>query len=101
MAVKADVKKVEQPKTELVEPSKFRVVLHNDDKTTFDFVIYVLEFVFNKSSNESFKLTKYIHINGSATAGIYTHQIAETKAEETIELAKINNFPLKAAVKAV
>lgn len=101
MAIQTDVKQEVQSETSLVEPGKFRVILHNDEKTTFDFVIYVLEFIFNKSSTEALELTKYIHSNGSATAGIYTHQIAETKAEETIELAKINAYPLKATVEEV
>ena len=81
--------------TELVEPSKYRVILHNDDKTTFDFVIYILEEVFHKDYNEAAEITFRVHDAGTATAGIYTAQIAECKVEEATQLAKANQFPLK------
>lgn len=81
---------------ELKEPSKFRVILHNDEKSTFDFVIHVLQTVYQKEMDEAVEITFRIHDIGSATAGIYTHQIAECKVEETTLLAKANNFPLKA-----
>ena len=81
--------------TELVEPSKYRVILHNDDKTTFDFVIYILEEVFEKEYTEAAEITFRVHDAGAATAGIYTHQIAESKVDEATQLARSNQFPLK------
>jgi len=81
--------------TELKEPSKFRVILHNDDKTTFDFVIYILEEVFQKEYDEAAEITFRVHDSGAATAGIYTHQIAESKIDEATTIARNNNFPLK------
>jgi len=82
--------------TEIIEPGKYRVILHNDDKTTFDFVIFILRTVFDKDLEEAAEITLRIHDIGAATAGIYTHQIAESKVDETSSLAKANHFPLKA-----
>ena len=79
----------------LKEPSKYRVILHNDDKTTFDFVIHILTEVFHKELNEATEITFRVHDAGAATAGVYTHQIAECKIGEAAALAKANNFPLK------
>jgi ATP-dependent Clp protease adaptor protein ClpS len=94
MSTQTDVIEEVQEETEIQEPSMFRVIIHNDDKTTFDFVIYVLTTIFDKEYNEAAELTFRVHDSGSATAGIYTFQIAETKVEEATEIARLNNYPL-------
>ncbi len=76
------------------EPKKHKVILHNDEKTTFDFVIVVLTSVFSKTFNEAVELTKHVHISGSAIVGTYTKEIASEKVSETTHLARANNFPL-------
>ena len=80
----------------LKRPRKWAVILLNDDYTTFEFVSVVCQKVFRKSYEESQQLTKQIHAAGSAAAGIYTKEIAETKASVVGELADAAGFPLRA-----
>lgn len=76
-------------------PKMYKVLLHNDDQTTFDFVINVLIKIFHKNVEEAIDITKSIHISGQGIAGApYTHEIAEEKTAETIALARANGFPL-------
>lgn len=82
------------------EPKKFKVVVCNDDVTTMEFVIVLLVDIFNHTSNQAINLTMDIHEKGSAVAGVYTHEIAEQKAFEAIELARLNDFPLVVKVEA-
>lgn len=82
-------------------PKDYRVILHNDNVTTYQFVIFVLETVFNKSNDEAQKITDYIHNHGASIVGTYSFQIAETKAEETMSLAQANGFPLRATIEEV
>jgi len=74
-------------------PKMWKVILHNDDTTTFDFVIAVLIRVFHKSMEEARELTQMIHITGAGVAGVYTKEIAEEKTYETLMFAKANGFP--------
>ena len=76
-------------------PKMYKVLLHNDDKTTFDFVIMVLVKIFHKTVEESIKVTQEIHVSGQGIAGApYTREIAEEKTAEVIKLARANGFPL-------
>jgi ATP-dependent Clp protease adaptor protein ClpS len=78
-------------------PKMYKVLLHNDDKTTFDFVIMVLVQIFYKSEEESIEIAKAIHVSGQGIAGSpYTREIAEEKTLETVALARANGFPLTA-----
>lgn len=79
-------------------PSKFNVVLHNDDGTTFEFVILVLTTIFHKSINEATAITMHIHDNGKGAAGTYGHEIAVQKRDETISVARANNYPLRCTI---
>jgi ATP-dependent Clp protease adaptor protein ClpS len=101
MTVQTNEQVITETTEDLVEPNKYTVILHNDDKTTFDFVIYILELVYNKTGQDAVDITRYIHNNGAAAVGMYTFQIAETKVDETHTLAKINKFPLKATLQEV
>jgi len=94
MSTQTDVIEEVKEEIEVKEPSMFRVILHDDNKTTFDFVIYILMSVFNKEYDEASELTFRVHDSGAATAGIYTFQIAETKVDEATSLARTNNYPL-------
>jgi ATP-dependent Clp protease adaptor protein ClpS len=78
------------------EPTLYRVVLLNDDYTTMEFVVHVLESVFQKTPAEAFKIMMHVHVNGRGIAGVYAWEIAEAKAEKTIALAREAGFPLKA-----
>lgn len=88
-------------KTKLKEfkPTLFKVILLNDDVTTMDFVVMVLCEIFNKELNQAINLMMQIHKNGSAICGIYTKEIAQTKQNQTLSLAKANGFPLKCVIK--
>jgi len=80
---------------EVNRPKMYRVVLLNDDYTTMEFVVQILETVFKKSQAEAQELMLKVHNEGSATAGVYTKEVAETKVEITHHLARQNEFPLK------
>ena len=79
-------------------PKMYRVLLLNDDYTTMEFVLSVLEEVFQKSPAEAFRLMMQVHTQGKATCGIYTHEVAETKVEMLCELAQREGFPLQAMI---
>ena len=87
-----------EPKTKtkpkLERPKLYKVLLHNDDYTTQDFVVWILETIFHKPSGEAFAIMMSVHQSGMGLAGIYTHDIAETKVKATKQLAEQHEFPL-------
>ena len=85
-----------EPKTK--RPSLYKVLLLNDDYTTMDFVIEVLETIFNKQPAEAFRIMMMVHTQGKGLCGVYPHEIAETKVEAVITSAREHGFPLKAAM---
>ncbi len=88
-------------KAKIQEPPKFRVLLINDDYTTQDFVIMVLEQVFGKSQADAQSLMMKVHIEGKAQVGIYTKEIAEMKVAIVHHLARKEEFPLKAFMEPI
>jgi len=76
-------------------PKRYKVIMHNDDYTTMEFVVDVLVGIFRKSETEAVRLMQTIHEKGKAVCGVYTKEIAETKVAQTIELARSNGFPLR------
>lgn len=76
----------------------WKVILHNDDYTPMDFVIEVLEEVFDRSPAEAYRIMMQVHVGGRGIAGVYTHEIAETKARTTVENAREAGYPLLASV---
>ncbi len=91
------VEKIES-KIGVQPPKMYKVILHNDEKTTFDFVIEVLVGIFHKSFQDAVETTKSIHETGQGIAGSpYTREIAEEKTTETEAFARANGFPLKAS----
>jgi len=83
---------------EIKEPSMYRVILHNDDYTTMEFVVEVLQKIFHKSRSEAEEIMWRVHEKGSAVCGVYTYEIAQTKAEQVKRLARQNDFPLLATI---
>lgn len=78
-------------------PNMYKVILHNDDTTTFDFVIMVLTGIFHRSMDESVQLTVTIHETGQGIAGSpYTKEVAEEKTNEVINFSRANGYPLTA-----
>lgn len=78
----------------LQRPRMWRVLLHNDDYTTQDFVVWVLEAVFHKPRLEAYAIMMSVHQSGMGVAGIYTHDVAETKTRQAKQLAEEHEFPL-------
>jgi ATP-dependent Clp protease adaptor protein ClpS len=79
---------------QLAHPRLWRVLLHNDDYTTQDFVVWVLESIFNKPTAEAFAIMLNVHRSGLGLAGVYTHDVAETKLKATRQAAEEHEFPL-------
>ncbi|MXV43719.1 ATP-dependent Clp protease adapter ClpS [Saccharibacter sp. 17.LH.SD] len=82
-------------KTRLAHPSMYKVVMLNDDYTPMDFVIYLLERFFGKNRNEATSIMLEIHNQGSSVCGIFTYEVAETKVNQVMELARQNQHPLQ------
>ena len=80
------------------EPPMFRVILCNDDYTTMDFVVHVLEAVFKKKAEEATQIMLQVHRAGKGTAGVYTREVAETKITIVHHLARKNEYPLRCAM---
>ena|SRR5262244_2636405 len=79
----------------LKKPPLYRVLLHNDNYTTRDFVVAVLQEVFHKSEVEAVQIMLHVHNNGIGVAGVYTFEVAETKVKTVEKLARENEFPLR------
>ena len=79
---------------QVAKPRMWRVLLHNDDYTTQDFVVFVLESVFHKPRPEAFAIMMSVHRSGLGLAGVYTHDVAETKLGTTRRLAEEHEYPL-------
>jgi ATP-dependent Clp protease adaptor protein ClpS len=88
----------ERPAPKTLEPTLYRVVLLNDDYTTMEFVVHVLEAVFQKSPAEAYRIMMHVHLNGSGIAGVYPWEVAETKVDTVTSMARGAGYPLKAAV---
>ena len=84
-------------KPRLEEPKLYRVVLHNDHYTTMDFVVKVIVAIFHKAAAEATKIMLDVHKKGQGVVGVYTFDIATTKASQVHEMARQNEFPLRAS----
>lgn len=83
------------------EPPMYKVILLNDDYTSMEFVVQVLETVFHKSPEEAKGIMLLVHEKGSGLAGIYTKDIAETKIAIVQQLARQKEYPLKCRMEQV
>jgi ATP-dependent Clp protease adaptor protein ClpS len=84
----------ERTDQQIRKPRMWRVLLHNDDYTTQEFVVWVLESIFHKPYDEAFTIMMSVHRSGLGVAGVYTHDVAETKLNTTQRLAEEHEFPL-------
>ena len=87
-----------ESETRLEKPKLFKVILHNDDFTTMDFVVFVLEHVFLRTEAEAFAIMLQVHNDGAGTAGVYPYEIATMKAQKAMNLARAREFPLLCTV---
>ena len=83
-----------ESKTKLEKPKLYKVLLHNDDFTTMEFVVFVLEYVFQRSEAEAVAIMLNVHNTGVGVAGIYPQDIAYMKSHKTMNLAKAREYPL-------
>ena len=79
---------------ELQKPPLFKVLIHNDDFTSMEFVVFVLRNIFGRSESEAIQLMLNVHNDGVGVAGLYPYEIAEMKVVEVTSLAQANEFPL-------
>ena len=79
-------------------PSLFKVLLHNDDYTTMEFVNHILEQIFHKSPAEAYRIMMHVHQRGIGIAGIYPHEVAETKVAQVHGEAHEAGHPLRASL---
>lgn len=86
---------------ELKEPPMFRVLLHNDDYTTMEFVVDVLTNVFHKNHEEAIQIMLKVHQEGVGVCGVYPFDIAQTKVNSVLRLATEHEFPLKSTLEQV
>jgi ATP-dependent Clp protease adaptor protein ClpS len=90
-----EIKVDEKTKNLVDEPSKYKVIMLNDDKTPMEWVVDVLVTIFNHSQDTAEKVTLQIHNEGSAIVGIYNYEIAEQKAIEATNASRERGFPLQ------
>jgi len=83
------------PAVKAKRPPLYKVVLLNDDYTPMDFVVTVIEHIFRKDHEDAVELMLTIHAKGQAIVGVYTREVAETKVDQTVEYARINDHPLQ------
>jgi ATP-dependent Clp protease adaptor protein ClpS len=88
----------ERVDTKQQDPALFKVVLLNDDYTTMDFVMQVLETLFQKSPAEAYRIMMHVHQNGRGIAGVYPWEVAETKADTVKSMAADAGYPLRATI---
>jgi ATP-dependent Clp protease adaptor protein ClpS len=93
-----DIGLLPEKKTKLEKPKLFKVLLHNDDFTTMEFVVFVLQYVFSRTEPEAFTIMLKVHNEGLGIAGVYPYEIANMKAEKAMNLAKAREYPLLCSV---
>ena len=81
-------------KTKLERPPLYRVLLHNDDFTTMEFVVFVLQTVFNHRESDAVRIMLNVHRQGLGLAGVYTYEVAQMKVDKVTSIAQANEFPL-------
>src|SRR3989338_2441263 len=86
---------VTETKKKLKKPPLYRVLLHNDDYTTKEFVVEILQYVFHKEHTEAVQIMLHVHKKGIGVAGVYTYEVAETKVTLVESLAQQHEYPLK------
>ena len=87
-----------ETRDETREPPMYRVLLHNDDYTTMEFVVEILMYVFSKSPESAAKIMLNVHHKGIGVCGSYPHEIAETKVDTVHNLARESGYPLRCSM---
>jgi ATP-dependent Clp protease adaptor protein ClpS len=82
----------------LKKPKMYKVLLHNDDYTTMEFVVSVLQHVFHRSETDALQIMLHVHKHGLGVAGVYTREVAESRVEQVETLARAEEFPLRCSM---
>ena len=85
---------VETSKPELKPPSRYKVIMLNDDYTPMEFVVEVLELIFNMDRQQATRIMLEVHTKGKARCGVYTYEVAETRVAQVCSYARQNQHPL-------
>ena len=93
-----DSKTLSKSDEKLKEPGDYAVILLNDDYTTRDFVVDILKIIFHKNHEEATRIMLNVHHDGRATVGVYTWDVANTKADQVHTIAKQYDYPLRCIV---
>ena len=88
-------------KERLRPPDMFRVILHNDDFTTMEFVVEVVMKIFHRSVIDATRIMLHVHQTGAGTVGVYTHDIAATRVHQAHTLARQREYPLRCTMEKV
>jgi ATP-dependent Clp protease adaptor protein ClpS len=86
---------VAEPKTRTARPPFYKVLLLNDDFTPMDFVVLILKQVFHKPHEDSIRIMLEVHNSGAGTCGVFTRDVAETKVDQVVAIARRNEHPLQ------
>ncbi|WP_066894204.1 ATP-dependent Clp protease adaptor ClpS [Clostridium nigeriense] len=89
---------IERANIKAKKPKNYKVIMHNDDFTTMEFVVAILNIIFNKDLEEANKIMMDVHKNGKGIAGVYPYDIAISKANKAMLMAKNEGFPFKLTV---
>jgi ATP-dependent Clp protease adaptor protein ClpS len=89
---------IAEPKARTKRPPFFKVLLLNDDYTPMDFVVQVLQSIFRKNHEEALATMMEVHNRGAGVCGIFTRDVAETKADHVVMLARQHEYPLQCRV---
>ncbi len=91
----SDTQVITRSKTRTQKPTMYKVLLLNDDYTPMEFVVFVLEQVFNKTSEDAYEIMMHVHLKGVGVCGVYSFEVAETKMAHVMDIAKDNGHPLQ------
>ena len=82
----------------LAKPKMYKVLLHNDDYTTMEFVVFVLQGIFHRSEADAMQIMLHVHKNGIGEAGVYSYEVAETRISQVETLAREHEYPLRCSM---
>jgi ATP-dependent Clp protease adaptor protein ClpS len=89
---------ITETEKKLKKPPLYKVLLHNDNYTTQEFVVYILQAIFHHPPTKATQIMLHVHRRGIGVAGVYTYEVAETKINKVHDLAKEYEFPLKCSM---
>lgn len=93
-----DIQERVEEELEITMPKMWHVIFHNDNKTTMEFVIFLLLQIFHKSIDEATKIMEDVHTKNAASVGLFTHEVAESKMNACVNTSRQNGYPLQVTI---